>query len=201
MSHPAPAPNAADLAPAHPDRWIAVLRVVVGLWFLKSVVTKLEPSLAGGFFPFLEPTDRWVGFMPGRVAEFAEGNPAGFYAAFLREVVVPNGPTFAALAAYGEAVVGLGLTLGVLTRYAAAVGLWMSLNYFLSTFWMSSGQMGFHLLLAACMVAFIGAGAGRTWGVDGRLARGRLARGERSGALAGDAVGVPGRALPWWVGA
>jgi thiosulfate dehydrogenase (quinone) large subunit len=168
--------NATRKHPDHPDRWLAVLRVAVGLWFLKSVVTKLELTLLNGVLPLITPAERWAGFMPGRVAEFAGDNPVGWYGAFLERVVIPHGALFASLTAYGEAVVGLGLTLGLLTRAASVIGLFLSLNYLLATGWMTSGQMGFHFLLIACMCAFLGASAGRTWGLDGWLGSRSAAR-------------------------
>jgi hypothetical protein len=36
---------------------------------------------------------------------------------------------------------------------------------------MSFGQQGFHVLLVTSMVVFLGAGAGRAWGLDGLLLR------------------------------
>ena len=78
---------------------------------------------------------------------------------------------FAHLTAWGETVVGLGLTLGLLTGLASLVGLLLVINYGLATQWMSPGQQGFHLVLFFLMLAFFFARAGRTWGLDGRLAR------------------------------
>jgi uncharacterized membrane protein YphA (DoxX/SURF4 family) len=166
-----------------------VLRIAVGAWFLKSVVTKLGVTFVGGWLPVLGATERWTGFMPGRVAEFAAGNPLGWYAAFLNDIVVTNGSLFASLTAFGEAAVGIGLTFGILTRYASLVGLALATNYLLSTFWMSPGQMGFHLLLVVAMVCFAGAEAGRTWGLDGWLAQ-KWGMRRRSAAAA--AAGSPG---------
>lgn len=157
----------------HADRWLAVLRIAVGAWFLKSVVTKLGVVWVGGV-PLPGPSERWVAFMPQRVEEFAAGHPFAWYASFLRDVVVPNGELFAQLTAYGEAAIGIGLTLGLLTTPAAVVGVVVAGNYLLSTFWMSPGQMGFHLLLVTCMVAFAGARAGMVWGLDGWVRRRRV---------------------------
>ena len=53
------------------------------------------------------------------------------------------------------------------------VGLILVINYGLATQWMSPGQQGFHLVLFFLMVAFFFARAGRTWGLDGWLARRR----------------------------
>ncbi len=80
--------------------------------------------------------------------------------------VIPNAASFAQLTAFGEAAIGLGLTFGLLTRPASAVGLFLMANYLLATFWVGFCQQGFHFLLIVGMVAFLGAGAGRTWGAD-----------------------------------
>ncbi|MDQ3224675.1 MAG: hypothetical protein M3Q75_14570, partial [Gemmatimonadota bacterium] len=62
------------------------------------------------------------------------------------------------------------LTLGIFTGVASLVGLFLVTNYGLATQWMSPGQQGFHLLLFVLMLAFFFARAGRTWGLDGRIA-------------------------------
>jgi uncharacterized membrane protein YphA (DoxX/SURF4 family) len=67
--------------------------------------------------------------------------------------------------------VGVGLMLGFATRLSALVGLYLAVNFGLASQWMSFGQQGFHVLLATSMVVFLGAGAGRAWGLDGLLLR------------------------------
>lgn len=145
---------------------MALLRVVVGLWFLKAVWTKLTLGWAAGVIPYPAVSPRFLGFHPKRVAEFAAGNPVGWYKEFLELTVLPNSGLFATLQAYGEVAVGVGLTLGLFTVAAAAVGLFLSLNFGLASQWMSFGQQGFHLLLATSMIVFLCARAGRSWGVD-----------------------------------
>ncbi|MBI4390495.1 MAG: DoxX family membrane protein [candidate division NC10 bacterium] len=154
-----------------PAIWFSLLRVVTGLWFLKASVTKLTFALAGGLLPVPTVTARYLGFMPKRVAEFAAGNPLGWYRDFLDGIILPNLTLFAHLQTFGEVAVGLGLTLGLLTSASAAVGLFLTVNYFLATHWMGFCQQGFHLVLAAGMVAFIGARAGRVAGLDAWLLR------------------------------
>ena len=154
-----------------PERWLAVLRIVVGIWFVKSVATKLSWSLAAGLIPVPVASPRWIAFLPRRLQEYAEGNPLDWYAGFLVDVAIPNATVFAHLTAFGEAAVGIGLTLGLLTGPASAIGLLLVVNYFLANFWMGAAQQGFHLLLLAALLAFLGARAGRVWGVDGWLAR------------------------------
>ena len=154
-----------------PEAWIALLRVVAGAWFLKAVWTKLAWELAWGVLPYPTVSARFVGFHPKRVAEFAAGNPIGWYKDFLEQTVLPNAASFATLQVWGEVAVGIGLTLGFLTRLTALVGLYLAVNFGLASQWMSFGQQGFHLLLVTSMVIFIGAGAGRAWGLDALLFR------------------------------
>jgi len=149
------------------DYWVVLLRVVVGAWFIKAVWTKLTLAFLWGVIPYPAVSPRFLAFQPKRVAEFAAGNPVGWYKSFLEETVLPNSHLFATLQTFGEAAVGLGLILGVLTGLTAFVGLYLSLNYGLASQWMSFGQQGFHVLLVTSMIIFYFARAGRTWGLDG----------------------------------
>lgn len=149
------------------DLWIAVLRVVVGVWFVKAVWTKLTVGFFLDAIPYPAVSPRFIGFHPRRVAEFAAGNPVGWYKDFLEGTVLPNAKLFAILQGYGEVAVGFGLVLGFLTGLAALVGLFLSLNFGLASQWMSFGQQGFHLLLVTSMIIFLCARAGRVWGLDG----------------------------------
>src|SRR6267378_1846664 len=153
----------------HPDRAVALLRVVVGAWFIKAVWTKVSFGVAAGVIPYPMVSPRFIAFHPKRVAEFAAGNPIGWYRDFLQTTVLPHAELFATLQTIGEVVVGVGLLLGVMTRLAAAVGLFLALNFGLANQWMSFGQQGFHLLLVVSMAIFLVTGAGRVWGLDGWL--------------------------------
>jgi uncharacterized membrane protein YphA (DoxX/SURF4 family) len=154
---------------SYPDRWLAVLRIVVGLYFAKSVVTKLGFVLVGGVLPVPGASVRWIHTMPNIVSKQASDNPVLFYKHFLEGTVLTHPETFAQLTAWGETITGLGLTLGLFTGLASIVGLILVINYGLATQWMSAGQQGFHIVLFALMIAFFGARAGRTWGLDARL--------------------------------
>jgi uncharacterized membrane protein YphA (DoxX/SURF4 family) len=150
-----------------PEGWLALLRVVVGAWFVKAVWTKLAVAFAWGVLPYLSVSPRFVGFHPKRVAEFAAGNPIGWYKEFLEQTVLPNAALFATLQAWGEVAVGVGLVLGFATRLSAVVGLYLAVNFGLASQWMSFGQQGFHVMLVTSMIVFLFARAGRTWGLDG----------------------------------
>lgn len=154
-----------------PQIWLAVLRIVVGAWFLKAVWTKLTVEFAWGVVPYLAVSPRFIGFQPKRVAEFANGNPVDWYKQFLEGTVLPHAWLFANLQAYGEAAVGIALLLGFCIGLTALIGLFLTLNYGLATQWMSFGQQGFHVLLITAMIIFLGARAGRVWGLDGLILR------------------------------
>lgn len=154
---------------SHPDRWLAFLRVVVGLYFAKAVITKLGIVMVGGVLPLPGVSDRWISTMPKIVAKQAADNPILFYKHFLENTVLTHPDTFAHLTAWGETITGLGLTLGLLTGIASVVGLILVINYGLATQWMSSSQQGFHLVLTALMITFFFARVGRTWGLDAWL--------------------------------
>jgi uncharacterized membrane protein YphA (DoxX/SURF4 family) len=157
----------------HAAQWIAVIRIGVGLYFVKSLVTKMSVVLLGGFLPVAAVSERWIHVMPTIVTKQASDNPILFYKHFLEGTVLTHSDLFAHLTAWGETVVGLGLTLGLLTGISSLVGLFLVINYGLATQWMSPGQQGFHLLLTLLMIAFFFSRAGRTWGLDARLAESR----------------------------
>jgi uncharacterized membrane protein YphA (DoxX/SURF4 family) len=149
---------------------LAIIRVVVGGWFLKAAVTKVTLDYLW-WLPYPTVTQRFINFLPKRLAEFASQNPIIGYQHFLTETAIPHATLFAFLEAFGEVGVGLGLTLGVLTSFSALVGLLMSINFFLATQWMSFSQQGFHLVLAGCMLALLIGRAGRSWGLDALIVK------------------------------
>jgi thiosulfate dehydrogenase [quinone] large subunit len=155
---------------AQPHKWLAFLRIVVGLYFVKSLVTKMSIVFVGGFLPAPAVSERWINVMPNIVTKQASENPIASYKQFLEGTVLTHPELFAQLTAWGETVVGLGLTLGLLTGVSSLVGLVLVSNYGLATQWMSPGQQGFHLILFALMLTFFVARAGRVWGLDAWLA-------------------------------
>ena len=157
------------VAMSHPDRWLAFLRIVVGLYFAKAVYTKLGIVMVGGILPLSAASQRWIHTMPTIVTKQASDNPILFYKDFLEHTVLTHPQLFAHLTALGEAITGIGLTLGLLTGLASLVGLVLVTNYGLATQWMSPGQQGFHIVLFALMITFFAARVGRTWGLDAML--------------------------------
>lgn len=153
MSYDTSTPTTAELAGvsgAWSSYWLALLRVITGWWFLHAGLTKF--GFMGGEFGFmwflqsdsvLAPVTTW----------FAANAP------WLVEYAVPA----------GEALIGLGLIFGVLTRLAAFFGAVLMLFFFaVNQGWahglVNSDLMGF--LLFATLIVF---GAGRHYGLDAVL--------------------------------
>jgi uncharacterized membrane protein YphA (DoxX/SURF4 family) len=160
--------TAAHSAMHAPERWLAVLRIVVGCWFAKSLFTKLTIALAWGFLPVPAASPRWLATMPKLIGRYAAANPFPAYREFLLDTVVPS-HAFAHLTAIGEVAVGLSLVLGLLTVLGAAAGAVQVIFYGFAVQHTSPGQQGFHVMLLAMMIAFLFARAGRRWGLDGWL--------------------------------
>src|SRR5258705_10486214 len=111
-----------------PEAWLALLRVVVGAWFLKAVWTKLALGLAWGILPYPMVSPRFVGFHPKRVAEFAAGNPIGWYKDFLEQTGLPNAALFAILQVWGEVALGAGVPPGLAPPFSAPCRLSLTLT-------------------------------------------------------------------------
>lgn len=177
MAHTLAEPKAAAAAAASKrrataaERWIEVLRIVIGFWFAKGVITKLGLALVGGFLPVPTASARWHAVMPKLLKGYAASTPIGWYHDFVLGVVLPHAGLFAQLTAFGETAVGLGLVLGLLTPVAATIGILLVLNYGLATLGAGPNNPGFHLVLLTGLLAVLGSGGGRLWGIDGLLLR------------------------------
>lgn len=102
-----------------------------------------------------------VGFVNGALAQTTGGHPAvqGWYATFLKTVVLPNAATFAYVVTFGEVLVGMALILGFLTGIAALFGVFMNMNYLLAGAVSTNpilGLLGILLVLAWRIAGFLG---------------------------------------------
>jgi len=75
-----------------------------------------------------------TGFAAGALAKASGASPSvqGWYAWFLQHVVLTNAGFFSFVITWGEAAVGLGVLLGILTGIAAGFGVLMNMNYLLA---------------------------------------------------------------------
>ena len=130
----------------------------MGVIFLVAVIPKMRG-------------DPWVDRMVGFLQAVALENAHGFYRGFVESVVLVHPALFANLVLVGELLVGLALLTGTVTRLAAGVAMFMTLNYMFGTgawFWTPSSNNAAFFFIA--LILILGS-AGRAFGVDYFLAQ------------------------------
>jgi thiosulfate dehydrogenase (quinone) large subunit len=153
---------------------LATLRIVVGVFFLlfgEYKVFGTEFTLHGGF-------EEWI-------HRFLTQGVYPWMAPVLRYAVLPHARLCAFLTAYGELLIGLALTFGVLTRVASVFGILL-----MTLLWLSAGYPGPHVALwqyfgasldwsvfAACFVTFIIGAPEARWSLMSRLRQPEAASG------------------------
>ncbi len=132
---------------------LLVARVYTGQFFLRAGLRKVARGFLLG-----------EGLLP-QLQQFAAHTPHAWFKAWLAGVVIPHDHLFALLTCLGELLAAAGLIAGVLTRYAAAGGVFMVVNYLFSKGWPNPAATADKHFLVLLLVVLIG-GAGR-WSVDG----------------------------------
>jgi len=147
---------------------LALFRIAYGLLYLDMAIQKAP----------------WVGY--GWLRGFIEqeiAHPAfAWYAAFLREVVLPNFGLFGLQTFVVELTLGLALFLGVLTRLAGAAGFLWQVQIALGAFNVPGEWYWIWPLLTLPLFCFVFTGAGRVLGLD-RWLEPALARRALTGAV------------------
>lgn len=148
------------------DNVLALLRIAVGVFFVifgQYKVFGTQFTLHGGFEGYV---NRWL----------EHGGTYPFMVGMLRDVVLAHAHVFAFAVAYGELLIGIGLVLGILTRWAAFFGLLLMLAMLFSgdypgagaAFWQYFGASLNHSVFALCFVAMLFGEADRALSVKGR---------------------------------
>ncbi|MGH7795424.1 MAG: DoxX family membrane protein [Candidatus Binatia bacterium] len=147
--------------------YLAALRIYVGYYLLLQGLRKYQRNF---------PKGDWIG---RQIGDIASVDLFPWYKRFLLDYVVPHQEPFGYLVMIGEIAVGACLLVGLFTRFSAATGLFMLLNYSLGPGMARGGatlaqQQTFIILLAI----FVLANPGRTLGLDGLFfgGKGRGAR-------------------------
>jgi len=142
--------------------YIAVLRIYSGYYMLQQGIRKFQRDF---------PKGDWIG---RQIGDLASIDIYPWYRTFLLDYVAPHRELFGYLVMVGEIAVGACLLLGFCTRFAAAVALFMLLNYFFGPGMARGGALlAQQQAFIALLVIFILANPGRTLGLDGFLFGGR----------------------------
>ncbi len=138
---------------------ISASRILIGILWLFSLRWKLPPD-------FMPAAGR--GLMDWFVLEVQ--HPAfAVYGDLVSSIVIPNFTLFAWIIFLSELLVGLSLLTGSLTRLGALIGLLMAINLGIGLLEVPGEWPWSYLMLAMWQGAFLVAGAGRVFGVDGWL--------------------------------
>ena len=148
---------------------IAILRIGVGIIFLWAGLEKLmapEPFDASGFLQFGTTGSLGWPFVTGTPEDGAIYNPThDFWVAMSENESVMRIINF--LVPFGQLGIGVGLILGLFTRFSAAMGTLMMLFFFIAAWDFEFGIVNQHLTYAL-VTAFLGLiGSGNYYGLDG----------------------------------
>ena len=111
--------------------WLwTIIRVYVGWQWFEAGWSKLHSAVWVGD----QSGTALAGFVQGALQKTAGAHPdvQGWYASFLKQVVLAHPQAFAHLVTYGEILVGVALMVGALVGIAAFFGLFMNLNFLLA---------------------------------------------------------------------
>src|SRR6185369_12459825 len=139
-----------------PSRWLALLRIYTGAWFVWLGASQAYHGFIGSFSHQLTENSR----------PFAE-----FYHTFLTNFVIPNQQAIAIGLVASEILVGLLLVLGLLTRLTSIVALIIAVNYFLAVGRANTMYLTITLTGIVIIMVLFGSAAGRVWGMDVSLYR------------------------------
>lgn len=97
-------------------QWLAILRIGLGLWWIKSFAHKPHKKFVSGQ-------------MVNWTLALADNHPVPAFGNLIKKTVEPNGSWFPYLVLAGELAVGIGLVFGFLTPISLAVAIFMNLSY------------------------------------------------------------------------
>ncbi|MGH9422214.1 MAG: DoxX family membrane protein [Thermoanaerobaculia bacterium] len=142
-----------------PRALLVILRLHLGVILLITVIGKLS-----GDQPFSAE-------MLGFINAVLRRPGVAWYQDFLRSMVLPHATLFSILVMTGEAIAGILLLTGTLTRLGAAIAMLLFINYMWAKgawFWSPNSEDA--AVFFSALVVLLGA-AGRSFGLDVFLAR------------------------------
>jgi thiosulfate dehydrogenase (quinone) large subunit len=147
------------------EQWLALLRIGIGLWWVKSF--------------FHKPLKEFVnGQMVDWTLSLADNHPVPAIGGAMRGLIAPNAVWFPYLILAGELGVGIGLTLGFLTPISLAVAIFLNFNYITlagvrpkdinvnKAYQCEQGQ-NWNMIIAE--IVLLALGAGSVWSLDSLL--------------------------------
>jgi hypothetical protein len=152
------------MAPKQAERGIALLRIVVGFWILRSALSHLI------WTPWPWAADFWVQRVTTELAQHSLDHPSFWVRYFIQQALMPNAELYVGLSVVAELLAGVSLTFGLLTVPGAALALLLALVGGILTHYQGNLLLGFYLMEGTAALVFLFTRAGRRWGFDAFLA-------------------------------
>jgi uncharacterized membrane protein YphA (DoxX/SURF4 family) len=140
---------------------LAALRITLGVIILRTWFDNLDKDLYTG--------DGLEAFLDFLFSPDGNDSSLGFYESLLDAIVVPISGLYAAVQLVVELAIGIGLIIGGFTRLCSLIAAVFFFNLLLAYFGGNEWIWTYVLLFVSSVVVYLSA-AGRTWGVDARLA-------------------------------
>lgn len=144
------------------EQWLAILRIGIGLWWLKSFLHK--------------PLRKFVeSQMVDWTLDLADNHPSPTFGRLIKRLVWPNRSWFPYLVLAGELAVAIGLIFGFLTPIALLVAVFLNLNYIalagvrpkeksVNPCYQCEQGQNYTMIIAEVVLFFTAAGC--TWSID-----------------------------------
>ncbi|MBK8190257.1 MAG: DoxX family membrane protein [Vampirovibrionales bacterium] len=138
---------------ARASQAIALLRVIVGAFFLYQGYSKLRDPM-------------FAVKMTGLLSGAAANNPFFFYQDLLNGLIIPNVDVFAQVIIWGELLIGASYVSGALIRVSTVGQLFLNLNYLLALQHTHPGERALNLCFLLLGMTLLFGEAGRQYGLD-----------------------------------
>lgn len=137
----------------------------LSLLFLRLAISYVW--LSAGISKLLNP--QFISTFSATLNNFAKGSPFEFYSNFLRDFVMPKASLFAQLTIWGEILTGIAFFLGFPMLIAAAIGIFMNLNYYLVA--TATPSQFVNIILIFSQFAAYANNAGSIWGLSAKISK------------------------------
>ncbi len=146
------------------NQWLAILRIGVGLWWLKSFLHKPHREFVSGQ-------------MVNWTVALADNHPMPAYGRLVKGLVAPNASWFPYLILLAELAVAIGMIFGFLTPISLLVAIFLNLNYLTTAgvrpkdinvnkaYQCEQGQ-NWNMIIAQVVLLALYTVSGCTWSVD-----------------------------------
>jgi thiosulfate dehydrogenase (quinone) large subunit len=144
--------------------WVGLYRIVLGIMWLQMALQK-APWVIG-------PEGKPYGWLYGYIWKEINNPTFGFYAEFLKSVVLPNFYFFGLTTFIGEIAIGVSLVAGLLVPLIGGLGgTLMQINIMLGSYSIPGEWFWLWPMLIGSHIIFMMGRAGRRLGLDGPLSR------------------------------